>query len=73
MSTLYLRNVPDDVVARLRRMAEQESMSVAAVAVRELAESTRRVDNAAVLAGLPHLDVPMSDILSTVDDARDDR
>lgn len=73
MSTLYLRNVPDDVVDRLRRMAERESMSVAAVAVRELAESTRRVDNADLLAGLPHHDVPMRDVLGAVDDARRER
>ena len=58
MPTLYLRNVPDDVLERLKRLAERESTSVAAMAVRELAESTRRVDNAALLAALPDLAVP---------------
>ena len=53
MRTLYLRNVPDDVVERLERLAERESMSVNAVAVRELAESTKRLDNAALLRGCP--------------------
>ena len=49
MRTLYLRNVPDEVVERLERLAERDSMSVNAVAVRELSESTRRLNNAALL------------------------
>ncbi|MEJ5945332.1 hypothetical protein WDZ17_08500 [Pseudokineococcus basanitobsidens] len=70
MSTLYLRNVPDELVARLRRLADLQSTSVAAVAVRELDESTRRVDNPALLSALPHLDVPTSVTLDAVDDER---
>lgn len=38
MKTLYLRNVPDDVVERLERLAELAKTSVSAVAVRELTE-----------------------------------
>lgn len=33
MKTLYLRNVPDDVVERLERLAELAKTSVSAVAV----------------------------------------
>lgn len=73
MATLFLRNVPDEVIRRLRRIAEGESMTVAAVAIRDLAGSTRRVDRAEQLAGLPHLDVPMSDIRAAVHDARAER
>ena len=45
MKTLYFRNVPDDVVERVERLAVRDSMSVNAVAVRELAEASRRAEN----------------------------
>jgi len=41
MRTLYLRNVPDDVVERLERLAARDATSVSAVAIRELAEVSR--------------------------------
>lgn len=62
--------VPDDVLARLKRLAVQEGLSVSAMAVRELAESTRRADNAALLGALPDLDVPASEVLAALDGAR---
>ena len=37
----YLRNVPEEVVERLERLAARDATSVAAVAVRELAEVSR--------------------------------
>ena len=73
MRTLYLRNVPDDVVERLERLAERESMSVNAVAVRELAESTKRLNNAALLEGLPNLNISVQEILDDLDRGRADR
>ncbi|MGI8535967.1 MAG: antitoxin [Mycobacteriales bacterium] len=57
MRTLYLRNVPDDVVERLERLAARDATSVAAVAVRELAEGSRRADNPALLGALPDLGI----------------
>ena len=42
MRTLHLRNVPDDVMERLERMARAASTSVTAVAIRELDAATRR-------------------------------
>lgn len=63
MRTLYLRNVPDEVVARLERLAERDATSVTAVAVRELSEASRRVDNPALLGALPDLSVPTAEIL----------
>jgi hypothetical protein len=63
MRTLYLRNVPDEVVERLERLAAIDATSVSAVAVRELAEVSRRADNASLLAGLPDLDVPVAAVL----------
>ena len=64
MRTLYLRNVPDEVVQRLERMAKYEGTSVNAVAIRELAEASRRIDNAALLRVSPLL--PISEILETL-------
>ncbi|WP_298805324.1 hypothetical protein [uncultured Pseudokineococcus sp.] len=73
MTTLYLRNVPDEVVDRLRRLAEREATSVNAVALRELASSTRRVDNPALLHDLPDLGVRPSDSVDALDAAREGR
>jgi len=66
MRTLYLRNVPDEVVARLERLAARDAMSVSAVAVRELAEVSRRADNATLLASLPDLGVESSEVVADV-------
>ena len=70
MKTLYLRNVPDDVVERLERLAERDKMSVSAVAVRELAEVSRRVDNPALLADLPDLNVDTAALIHDIDSER---
>jgi plasmid stability protein len=73
MKTLYLRNVPDDVVERLERLAARDATSVGAVAVRELAEVSRRADNPALLGNLPDLGVDTPTILHEVDAGRADR
>jgi len=73
MRTLYLRNVPDDVVARLERLAARDATSVGAVAVRELAEVSRRADNPALLGSLPDLGVNTATILHDLDAGRADR
>ena len=73
MRTLYLRNVPDDVVERLERLAARDATSVAAVAVRELAEVSRRADNPALLGALPDLDLDTATIVAGLDDARAER
>lgn len=70
MGTLYLRNVPDEVVGRLQRLADRDGTSVGAVAVRELADVSRRADNSALLGVLPDLDVPTADLLTDLDAAR---
>ena len=41
MRTLYLRNVPDEVLDRLEKLARDSKMSVTAVAIRELDAATR--------------------------------
>ena len=70
MRTLYLRNVPDDVVDRLERLAAAEATSVSAVAVRELAASSRRADNPALLGSLPDLAISPATIVSDLDAGR---
>ena len=70
MATLYLRNVPPDVVARLQRLAEITGTSVSGVAIRELAEATRRADNPRLLGELPDLDVAREEIVAELDAAR---
>ncbi len=73
MRTLYLRNVPDDVVERLERLAARDGTSVGALAVRELADVSRRADNPALLGALPDLDVPVAAILESLDAGRAER
>jgi len=73
MRTLYLRNVPDDVVERLERLAARDATSVSAVAVRELADVSRRADNGALLGRLPDTDVDTGDIVTELDAARSSR
>jgi hypothetical protein len=70
MRTLYLRNVPDEVVKRLERLAEREHTSVSALAVRELAEASRRADNPALLGALPGLNLNTADLVDDLDAER---
>jgi len=73
MRTLYLRNVPDEVVERLERLAARDRMSVTAVAVRELEEVSRRVDNPVLLRSLPDLDVDPVSVVADVGTGRAER
>lgn len=72
MKTLYLRQVPDEVSARLAALAAREGLSVSAFAVRELTEASRRADNAMLLGDLPDLDVS-ADVVADLHDARTSR
>lgn len=73
MRTLYLRNVPDDVMARLERLAARDGTSVGAVAVRELADVSRRADNAALLGTLPDRGTAAAELVADVDAGRTSR
>lgn len=70
MATLYLRDVPDEVVARLRVLAAREGVSVSALATRELAQLSRRADNPALLRGLPDLGVDADEVVADLAAAR---
>ena len=71
--TLYLRNVPDEVVEQLAMLAEREGMSTSAFAVRELGQISRRARNAALLASLPSFDVSSEQIVAAIREARAER
>jgi len=58
-----MRNVPDEVVERLERLAAREGMSVSAVALRELTEAPRRADNPRLLAALADHGIAPADIV----------
>lgn len=73
MRTLYLRNVPDEVVEGLEQLAARESMSVSAFAVKELTNSSRRARNAALLDALPDTGVTREQILEALHAGREER
>jgi hypothetical protein len=73
MKTVYLRNVPDEVVERLERMAARERVSLNTLALRELAEASRRADNADLLNALPDLGIDRADLVADIDAGRAER
>jgi hypothetical protein len=73
MRTLYLRNVPDEVLERLERLAAEAGTSVSAFAIRELAEVSRRADNPGLLGRLPDLGVEPSAIVDALDTERSEQ
>lgn len=73
MSTLYLRNVPDDVMDRLAALASAERVSVSAYCVRELTQRSRAAANAQLLESLPDLGIPMDEIVAGIRVDRDAR
>jgi len=70
MKTLYLRNVPDDVVERLERLAARERVSLNTLAIRELVEASRRADNASLLNALSDLRIDTSALVDDIDAGR---
>lgn len=73
MRTLYLRNVPEDVVRRLQRLADRDGTSVGAVAVRELSDVSRRADNPELIGELSDLGVDVLAIVEGVERERANR
>jgi plasmid stability protein len=73
MKTLYLRNVPDEVVRRLQKLADRDGTSVGALAVRELSDAARRADNPALVGELPDLNVSLTTIVEGVEQERASR
>ena len=71
MKTLYLRNVPDDVSAALDELASAESMSVSALAVRELAAAVAFRRNADIIWSTTEVEIGIDDIVDEVRRGRD--
>lgn len=70
MKVLYLRNVPDEISARLASLAAREGLSVSSFALRELTESARRADNPMLLGDMPDLGLSASDVISDLESGR---
>ncbi|MXW94237.1 MAG: antitoxin [Acidimicrobiaceae bacterium] len=73
MAVLYLRNVSDDLMRRLKLLASREQTSVSAAALRELDEATRWVDVPDLFENLPDVQVPTAEILAALDEGRSTR
>lgn len=71
MKTLYLRNVPDDLAQSLEELARRDSMSLNAVALRELRQAVAFRRNADLLWAQPTTDVTVADIVAAVRTGRD--
>ncbi len=71
MRTLYLRNVPDEVANALEELARAQSMSVSALAVRELEAAVAFRLNADILYAQPDLAVELDDVVAAVRSGRD--
>lgn len=71
MKTLYLRNVPEDVTEALEKIAQAESTSVNAIAVRELRAALAFRANTDLLWAQPSVDVSMDDVVAAVRSGRD--
>ena len=71
MKTLYLRNVPDEVADALEELARRESMSVSALAVRELRAAVAFRANADLLWSQPQLAIELDDVVDAVRAGRD--
>jgi len=70
MRTLYVRNVPDDVVERLEQLAAREGLSVNAVVVKELEGLARWTRNADIFDSRPSLGISAEDTLRSLDEGR---
>ncbi len=71
--TLYIRHVPDEVAARLEKLAAQAGLPLSTFALQELTESARRADNTELLNALPSLPIERASILEALAEGRAER
>lgn len=62
MRSIYVRNVPDDVVAGLEVLAARAKVSVNTLVLWELQAAAERAANAELLAALPDLGIDPADL-----------
>jgi len=70
MCTLHIRHIPDEVAARLEKLAAQAGLPVSTFGLQELTESARRADNAELLNALPSLPIERDSILEALAESR---
>jgi hypothetical protein len=73
MRTLYIRNVPDEVAARLEKLAAAAGMPLSTFALQELTESARRAGNSDLLNALPSLAIEHEALLEALHESRNER
>lgn len=74
MRTLYLRNVPDEVVERLESLSREAGMSVSAYAVKGLSMLSAQEHNRRVFARLQPIEGPsMDDVVQELHRSRESR
>ncbi len=74
MKTVYIRNMPDDVVQRLEVLARAEGMSVSAYAARTLTDMSAAEANRRAFADIqPIADVAVEEIVEQLHRGRADR
>jgi hypothetical protein len=66
VATLQLRDLPDEVVERLSRLADREGLSLDAFVLHELSIIARRAENLALVEDLPDLAVDPDSIVSAL-------
>jgi hypothetical protein len=66
MRTHYIRHVPDEVAARLEKLAAQAGLPLSTFALQELTETARQADNAELLNALPSLSIERASILEAL-------
>ena len=73
LRTLYIRHVPDEVAARLEKLAARAGLPLSTFALQELTEASRRADNAELLNDPPSLPIERASILETLAESRAER
>lgn len=66
MATIYVRDVPEDVAARLAEVAKEQRTSVQAIALREITAFARRSRNREILEGLPDCKIDPQKIIDAL-------
>ena len=70
MATIYVRDVPDDVAARLAAVAKEQNTSVQALALQELTAFARRSQKLAALNAMPKFRVDRETVLAGIAEGR---
>lgn len=73
MRTLYIRHVPDEVAARLEKLAAQAGLPLSTFALQELTEASRRADNPELLHALPSAPIERASLLEALTETRAER